>query len=149
MVALRLKELRALRGITQQQLSEVINISQQSISRYESGKHYPDIDTLVFIADYFNVPLDLLVDRKWPNIELDDTYEAALENMDNNPEYAENTVPKYDEVTEHAKRIVGAYKASEEIANDFLRLDVLSDKGRQKVREFYDWVLSSESKDTE
>lgn len=144
MTLLKLKELRLLRGITQQQLSEIINISQQSISRYESGQHYPDIDTLVLIADYFNVPLDMLVDRQWPKGELDETYEAALEKAE--AEVEQGTVPEYDAVTEHARRIVGAYKASEEIANDFLRLDVLSEAGKQKVREFYEYVLSQESK---
>lgn len=144
MIPLRIKELRAIYGITQQQLGEIINISQQSISRYESGQHYPDIDTLVLIADYFNVPLDMVVDRQWPKGELDGTYEAAIERADAQAE--QGTIPEYDAVTEHAKRIVGAYKASEEIANDFLRLDVLSEAGKQKVKEFYDLILSSENR---
>ena len=38
-------------------------ISQNSISRFENGVRKPDYDTLIQIADYFNVSLDYLVGR--------------------------------------------------------------------------------------
>lgn len=66
-----LKTLRNERGISQRELAEIVMVSQQSINKYENHKVEPDIDTLIKIADYFNVSLDYLVGRDFspPNIE--------------------------------------------------------------------------------
>ena len=59
----KLKELRCLKGISQQQLADVITVSQQSINKYENHGVEPDISTLIKIAEYFNVSLDYLLGR--------------------------------------------------------------------------------------
>ena len=59
----RLKELRASRKISQVKLAMDLNLSQNSISRYETGEREADYDTLVAIADYFNVSVDYLLGR--------------------------------------------------------------------------------------
>ena len=59
----RLKEIRKKRGITQVKLSMDLNISQNSISRYEKGQREPDLATLVLIADYFHISIDYLLGR--------------------------------------------------------------------------------------
>lgn len=59
----KLKELRQLKGISQQQLADVITVSQQSINKYENHGVEPDISTLIKIAGYFNVSLDYLLGR--------------------------------------------------------------------------------------
>lgn len=59
----RLKELRTIRKITQVKLAMDLNLSQHSISRYETGEREADYDTLVAIADYFNVSVDYLLGR--------------------------------------------------------------------------------------
>ena len=59
----RLKELRASRKISQVKLAMDLNLSQNSISRYETGEREADYDTLVSIADYFNVSVDYLLGR--------------------------------------------------------------------------------------
>ncbi len=61
-----IKNLRVLRnekGISQQQLADVILVSQQSVNKYENHDVEPDIDILIKIADYFDVSLDYLVGR--------------------------------------------------------------------------------------
>ena len=60
---LRLKQLREQRGITQIKLALDLNLSQNSISRYESGERQADYSTLVLLADYFNVSVDYLLNR--------------------------------------------------------------------------------------
>lgn len=60
-----LKALRTQRGISQRDLAEVIMVSQQSINKYENHNVEPDIQTLIKIADYFNVSLDYLVGREF------------------------------------------------------------------------------------
>ena len=58
-----LKILRQEKGISQQQLADVILVSQQSVNKYENHDVEPDIDVLIKIADYFDVSLDYLVGR--------------------------------------------------------------------------------------
>ena len=57
----RLKELRKQINISQKQLADVVQISQQSINKYENHDVQPDLDTLMRLADYFNVSVDYLI----------------------------------------------------------------------------------------
>lgn len=57
----RLRELRTEFKFTQQQLSEMLNIRQQSYARYENGKGEPDLETVVKIANIFKVSCDYLL----------------------------------------------------------------------------------------
>ena len=59
-----LKELRKEKGLTQEQLAEKLNVSNRSISRYETGNNMPDISLLIEIADIFEVSLDNLLGRE-------------------------------------------------------------------------------------
>lgn len=56
-----LKLLRTNKGLSQQQLAEVIGTSQQSINKYENHNVEPDIDTLIAFADFFNTSVDYLI----------------------------------------------------------------------------------------
>ncbi|MGN1066865.1 MAG: helix-turn-helix domain-containing protein [Candidatus Fimimonas sp.] len=59
--AVRLKELRLEKGFTQQQIAEMLDIRQQSYTRYEYGTGEPSLDTLVKIAKIFDVSTDYLL----------------------------------------------------------------------------------------
>lgn len=56
-----LKKMRMKKGISQQQLADVIGVSQQSINKYENHMVEPDINTLMALADYFNTSVDYLI----------------------------------------------------------------------------------------
>nr|DAS54505.1 MAG TPA: Repressor protein CI [Caudoviricetes sp.] len=58
--AKRLKELRASRGLTQDDLARELNLAKSSISMYENGNRKPSFEVLEAIADYFNVNMDTL-----------------------------------------------------------------------------------------
>ena len=58
-----LKKYRNERGITQIRLSIAAEVSQETISAYESGKAMPSADTLIKIADFLGVSVDFLLDR--------------------------------------------------------------------------------------
>ena len=62
-VMFRLKELRQQRNLTQIRLSIELNMSQNTISRYESEKREADYKTLIMFADFFDVSLDYLLGR--------------------------------------------------------------------------------------
>ncbi len=59
----RLKKLRKDRNISQLKLALDLNMNQNTISRYENMEREADYETLVKIADYFNVSLDYLLGR--------------------------------------------------------------------------------------
>ncbi|TFV23819.1 XRE family transcriptional regulator [Staphylococcus saprophyticus] len=60
-IGLRIKEQRELRNWSQDELAEILNISRQSISKWELNKVYPSIDMLIKMSDLFDVSLDELI----------------------------------------------------------------------------------------
>ena len=56
-----LKNLRKEKNLSQEQLAKMLNVSRQAVSKWESGKTYPDIDNLILLRDIFNVTLDDLI----------------------------------------------------------------------------------------
>lgn len=59
--AQKLQQIRKERGMSQEQLAEVIGVSRQAISKWESGTAMPDSDNLVTISNYFGVTIDSLL----------------------------------------------------------------------------------------
>lgn len=59
----RLKELREARHLSQVRLAMELNLSQNSISRYENREREAGYETLVAMADYFQLSLDYLLGR--------------------------------------------------------------------------------------
>ncbi|MFA5543181.1 MAG: helix-turn-helix transcriptional regulator [Bacilli bacterium] len=57
----KLQELRRSKGITQEELAKYLFVSRTAISKWESGKGYPSIDTLKQVADFYDVSLDNLL----------------------------------------------------------------------------------------
>jgi len=59
----RLKELCELKRLNQHGLALKLNVSQSTISYYETGERKPDLDFLIQLVDYFDVSIDYLVGR--------------------------------------------------------------------------------------
>lgn len=57
----KLKELRNSRGLTQEELAEALFVSRTAISKWESGRGYPSIDSLKEISAFFSVTIDELL----------------------------------------------------------------------------------------
>jgi len=57
----KLQELRKNRGLTQEELAECLFVSRTAISKWESGRGYPSIDSLKEISSYFSVTVDELL----------------------------------------------------------------------------------------
>ncbi|MBQ5612318.1 MAG: helix-turn-helix transcriptional regulator [Clostridia bacterium] len=60
---MRLRALRKQKNISQLKLAMDLNMSQNSISRYETGEREADYRTLILLADYFDVSIDYLLER--------------------------------------------------------------------------------------
>lgn len=57
----KLQELRKQKGLTQENLAEALCVSRTAISKWESGRGYPNIDSLKGIAKFFGVTIDELL----------------------------------------------------------------------------------------
>ncbi|QAT50435.1 XRE family transcriptional regulator [Caproiciproducens sp. NJN-50] len=57
----KLQELRKRKGLTQEELAEALFVSRTAVSKWESGRGYPGIDSLKVIASFFSVSIDELL----------------------------------------------------------------------------------------
>lgn len=82
-IGLFLKMLRNEKGLTQEQLAEKLNVSNRSVSRWETGSTLPDISLIIELADYYEVDIKELVEgeRKSEimNKELTETFDKIAE----------------------------------------------------------------------
>ncbi len=90
-----LKKLRIRREISQQQLADVIGVSQQSINKYENHGVEPDIETLTRLADFFETTVDELIGH------------ASIERMEYNLNDAEaHLIDSYRRLNPEEKEII-------------------------------------------
>lgn len=68
-----LQFLRAHEGVTQEQLAERLDVSRQSISKWESGASFPEMDTLLKLCDMFHTNMDTLLRGSVENTLSEDT----------------------------------------------------------------------------
>lgn len=57
----KIKTLRLSKSMTQEQLAKVLHVSAQAVSKWENGKSYPDIHSLLLLSALFDVSLDQLI----------------------------------------------------------------------------------------
>ena len=60
-ISQNIKKLRQSRSLTQEELAERLGVSYQSVSRWETGLSYPDIELIPEIAAFFEVSTDVLM----------------------------------------------------------------------------------------
>ena len=60
-VSIKISELRKKKGLSQEQLAEMLNVTKQSVSNWESGRSLPEIDKIVELSKIFGVSTDYLL----------------------------------------------------------------------------------------
>ena len=61
MFAKRLKELRIEKGLTQQQLADILKVDRTTVMKWETGERETNFSMLIAIARYFNISVDYLI----------------------------------------------------------------------------------------
>lgn len=77
----KLQELRKSRGLTQEELAEALYVSRTAVSKWESGRGYPSIDSLKEISGYFSVTIDELLSSEKLLSIAEKENKANLQNM--------------------------------------------------------------------
>lgn len=93
-----LKDLRKHNGLTQEQLAEKLNISNRSISRWETGKSLPDIAILIELAEFYNVDINEILDGKRKdntNVEPKELINAIANYTNHDMEIILNRIKRY------------------------------------------------------
>lgn len=73
-----LSSLRKKNGLTQDMLASKLQVTRQTISKWEKGYSVPDADVVLKIAEIFDVDVSVLLDTKIPNVEKDDAIAKQL-----------------------------------------------------------------------
>lgn len=68
----QLKKYRIENNLTQQNLADKLNVSRQTISKWETGRGLPDIENLIWLSDIYQVSLDELVGRAFIKMNVDE-----------------------------------------------------------------------------
>jgi transcriptional regulator with XRE-family HTH domain len=59
----RLKQLREDNDLRQEDVGKIVNVEKSTVSQWESGKRTPDVETIMKLADYFNVSIDYILGK--------------------------------------------------------------------------------------
>lgn len=77
-----LKKARYQKGMTQEQLAQVLGVTNRTISRWERGVNLPDYDTLLQICEYFQIPVqEILTGQKSATIQKKKWYQRYYATM--------------------------------------------------------------------
>lgn len=60
-IADRIQSLRKAKGISQEELADIIGVSRQAVSKWESEQSTPDVEKIILLADYFETTTDYLL----------------------------------------------------------------------------------------
>ncbi len=112
----RLYELRKQKGLSQEELANRVNVSRQTISKWEVGDSTPDMEKLIALSDLFGISLDELVSGKSPQ---------AAENPVKRPEVAQVLEEKVL-TAENKKKAKKGLKIAGIVAGILLAVDVIS-----------------------
>lgn len=72
----RIQTLRKAKSISQEQLADIMNVSRQAVSKWESGQSQPDLENIIALSDYFAVSTDYLLKGEEPQPAENQTREA-------------------------------------------------------------------------
>jgi transcriptional regulator with XRE-family HTH domain len=54
-------DIRKERKMTQEEFAQIFHVTRQTVSNWEKEKNYPDLETLIFMSDEFNISLDVML----------------------------------------------------------------------------------------
>lgn len=73
-----LRELRKESGLTQEQLSERLGVTNRSVSRWENGTNMPDFDLVIELANLYNITIEEFLDGERKNNMIEKEKEETL-----------------------------------------------------------------------
>lgn len=132
-LAINLKYLRKKNNLTQDDMVDILNITRQAYSNYETLNRTPDIDTLVILANYYKVNLNDLV---FCNLSESYTPFEGLSEGQVPYIYSESEKTVKNQKTSALEKLDTSIYLSEEELDIILRLRSLSSDKQQLIKGF-------------
>lgn len=159
----KFKQLRKANDLTQEQIADIFQVSPQSVSRWETGANYPDIELIPHIAIYFKVTLDeLFGTEEIRSEEKVKEYIKDIRNLMNSGrlneaiELSRNAIKEYPLNSGLQYHLLQALRASD---SDNYKSEIISIGERiikndpnnwgikiQLIRQYADWGMKDEAK---
>lgn len=76
-----LKQLRNEKEITQEQAAEKFGVAQRTVSRWETGNNMPDISMLVYLAEFYDVDVQEIIDGERKSETMNEDVKVTLEKV--------------------------------------------------------------------
>lgn len=74
----KLRNLRMEKGLSQEDLAGIFDVSRQTVSKWEAGISLPEVDKLIALSDHFQVTIDYLLRDKQINTQFPDTLDRTI-----------------------------------------------------------------------
>lgn len=106
----KLLALRKQQGLSQEELGMELQVSRQTISKWESGQTYPDFQRLVLLSDYFGMSLDELVrDLDVQDVREKNLTDEKIASLFSDVQTVKSTLTKWWTVTCYVTLIIMAF----------------------------------------
>ena len=69
-IAEKIQELRIEKGLTQERLAELMDVSRQSVSKWELGQAIPDVEKIIRMSELFHVSTDTILQRSTNEVQM-------------------------------------------------------------------------------
>jgi len=76
-----LKQLRKEKGMTQEQLAQMLNVAGRTVSRWETGSNLPDLDILITLSDFYDVDIREIINGERKVVEVDAEQKETIQVM--------------------------------------------------------------------
>ncbi len=139
----KMKELRTANGLTQKQLADSLNVSQNAVYNWENEKREPSLDMIKKIAKVFDFPLYLLLDDTFElkDVELEKLQNAKRIEFD---QKRSNNIHKYDasiEITTEAMERLKEDAEAMEILKKYESGEKILESEYKKVIEYHNRMM--------
>ena len=121
----QINNLRKQHGLSQDDFANLFNVSRQTISNWENGKSYPDLEMIIKVSDYFKISIDELL--KNDQLHIDSIVETISEK--NADMFAKESL----EINRWAEDMTGSLQ---------LKANILREKRKEKQR-LLDYAITS------
>ncbi|WP_295218303.1 helix-turn-helix transcriptional regulator [Ruminococcus sp.] len=74
----KLRNLRMEKGLSQEELAGIFDVSRQTVSKWEAGASLPEVDKLIALSDYFQVTIDYLLRDKQIFAQCPETLDRSI-----------------------------------------------------------------------
>lgn len=142
-----LRRLRTERRMSQKELADRLSVSPQSVSRWENGQAYPDMETLPRLADIFQVSVDRLLGRESSFIaQKEEELHAAQKEVVDERDFRQRqkVCDILEELAAHGNSQLGFFWEARELERMGVAKPMQVERARQYCREMLDHMDADE-----